>query len=156
MSSLDAQQMRKRPYAAQAGFTLLEVLIVLAIIALVAAVVGPRLLAQFDKSKVTAASIQARSLSSALETLRLDLGRYPTQDEGLALLSAPPQSGAEAGGAWQGPYLETALPNDPWGHPYVYEPSADPTARPRIVSLGADGKPGGTGISADIVIGGPQ
>jgi general secretion pathway protein G len=137
------------------GFTLLEVLIVLAIIALVAAVVGPRLIAQFDRSKVTAAGVQARAIASALETMRLDLGRYPTSDEGIALLSTAPPTGSDASGLWQGPYLDGATPKDPWSHDYVYEAPADPDSRPRIISLGADGKPGGVGIAADIVIGGP-
>jgi general secretion pathway protein G len=138
------------------GFTLLEVLIVLAIIALVAAFVGPRLIAQFDRSKVTAAGVQARALASALETMRLDLGRYPNPEEGLGLLVAPPSSGSDLAGLWRGPYLDGALPSDPWNHAYVYEAPADIDARPRIVSLGADGNPGGSGIAADIAIGGPQ
>lgn len=141
--------------AKQSGFSLLEVLIVLAIIALVVAVVGPRLIAQFDRSKVTAAGIQARALASAMETMRLDLGRYPSADEGLRLLVETPASGSDAAALWRGPYLEGALPQDPWGRPYVYQPADDLTQRPRIDSLGADGKPGGTGLNADISIGGP-
>lgn len=145
----------RRKAMAQGGFSLLEVLIVLAIIALVVAVVGPRLIAQFDRSKVTAAGIQARALASAMETMRLDLGRYPSADEGLRLLVEPPASGSDAAALWRGPYLEGALPQDPWGRAYVYQPSEDLTLRPRIESLGADGKPGGTGLSADIAVGGP-
>jgi len=155
MVDLQPKRTRRAARAARRGFTLLEVLIVLAIIALVAAVVGPRLMAQFDRSKVTAAGVQARSLASALETMRLDLGRYPSADEGLDLLVQAPQSGSDASGLWQGPYLNGKLPLDPWSRAYVYEPSADENQSPRIVSLGADGKPGGTGLAADISIGGP-
>jgi general secretion pathway protein G len=135
--------------SAEAGFTLLEMLVVLVIIGLVAAFVGPRLMTQLDRSKATAARVQIRSLSSSLETMRLDLGRYPDAREGLALLVSP--SGGNDG--WQGPYLDTGIPQDPWGRPYIYEP-APGLERPRIVSLGADGAPGGDGQAADIAFGG--
>ncbi len=137
------------------GYTLLEVLVVLTIIALIATLVGPRLLAQLDRSKVTAARVQARALASALETMRLDLGRYPSAEEGLAALVERPEVDTEFGEIWQGPYLDGALPNDPWGRPYVYAPPATPDARPGVVSLGADGREGGEGLNADISAGGP-
>lgn len=137
------------------GYTLLEVLIVLTIIALVAALVGPRLISQLDRSKVTAANVQLRSLSSALETMRIDLGRYPTAQEGLALLVEPPAALREAGEVWAGPYLETAVPNDPWGRPFLYAPPARNDGRPRIGTLGADGQEGGEGLDADIFVGDP-
>ena len=136
------------------GYSLLEVLIVLTIIALVATLVGPRLMAQLDRSKVTAARVQERALLSSLETMRMDLGRYPDASEGLQLLMTAPAAQREEDGAWQGPYLDTALPNDPWGHAYVYAPAADPMTRPEIRSLGADGRQGGTGLAADISYGG--
>ncbi|NEX94888.1 type II secretion system major pseudopilin GspG [Caulobacter sp. 17J65-9] len=139
-----------RARTAERGFSLLEVLIVLTIIALVAALVGPRLIAQLDRSKVTAARVQVRALTSALETLRLDLGRYPTADEGLHLLVQAPASAADAGEVWQGPYLETDVPDDPWGRPYAYQPPAEPEGRPTVVSLGADGREGGAGLAADV------
>jgi general secretion pathway protein G len=131
------------------GYSLLEVLIVLTIIALVAALVGPRLIAQLDRSKVTAARVQVRSLASSLETMRIDIGRYPTAQEGLDLLvNAPTDSDG-----WAGPYLDAAVPDDPWGGAYVYAPPSEDFARPRIASLGADGQEGGTGLAADIVNG---
>ena len=133
------------------GYSLLEVLIVLTIIALIAALVGPRLIAQLDRSKVTAARVQIRTLSSALETMRLDLGRYPRADEGLALLITAPRGRDEDG--WRGPYLDADVPDDPWGGAYLYTPPREDFARPRIASLGADGQEGGEGLAADIVIG---
>ena len=137
-----------RPGAsAKAGYSLLEILIVLAIIALIAALVGPRLFAQFDKSKVTAARVQVKSLESAVETMRLDIGRYPTAAEGLGLLDAAPGEGVAN---WSGPYLAGGLPKDPWGHPYVYVAPTGEGAEPKVVSYGADGRPGGSGPAADI------
>lgn len=134
------------------GYSLLEVLIVLTIIALVAALVGPRLIAQLDRSKVTAARVQVRTLASALETMRIDIGRYPTTQEGLALLVAPP-TGAREAASWAGPYLDAEVPSDPWGGAYIYDAPREDFARPRIASLGADGEVGGTGLAADIVHG---
>ena len=139
---------RDRPR--QAGFTLLEMLVVLVIIGLLLGLVGMRLLSNVDRGKVTAATAQARVLKTALDTLNLDLGRFPTKSEGLALLVKPPQ---EPGAArrWMGPYLEGDVPNDPWGNPYIYQ--MDQTGRVAgIISLGADGKPGGTGADADIAV----
>ena len=131
----------------RAGYSLLEILIVLAIIALIAALVGPRLFAQFDKSKVTAARVQTKALESAIETMRIDIGRYPSPAEGLTLLNAAPGSGVAN---WSGPYLAGGVPKDPWGHDYVYTAPAADGQEPKVTSLGADGKPGGTGNNADI------
>lgn len=139
----------------RAGFSLLEILVVLAIIALIAAVVGPRLFAQLDRSKTQTARLQIRSLEAALETMRLDIGRLPTEQEGLALLvQADPQTVS----GWYGPYLDRSLPADPWGRPYVYRPPpADATGAPgapeiraQVLSYGADGAEGGTGVNADV------
>lgn len=136
-----------RRHPAKAGYSLLEILIVLAIIALIAALVGPRLFGQLDKSKITTARVQVRSLETALGTMRLDIGRYPTQQEGLRLLQeADPKRVV----GWSGPYLSAGVPNDPWGRPYVYQPAADPERAPVLISYGADGKPGGEGNAADV------
>ena len=140
-----------RPLAS-AGFTLLEMLIVLTIIGLVAAFVGPRLMSQLDRSKVTAARVQIRSLSSTLETLRMDLGRYPDAREGLTLLVRAPGGNNPASG-WRGPYLDTDLPLDPWGNAYRYQAPTGADKRPLIATLGADGAPGGTGQAADLMFG---
>ncbi len=141
--------------SARSGFSLLEILVVLAIIALIAAVVGPRLFAQLDRSKTTTARLQIRSLEAGLETMRLDIGRLPTEQEGLALLSAGDPAAVPG---WQGPYLDKALPSDPWARPYVYVPPPPeatgavgaPDARARVVSYGADGTEGGEGVNADV------
>jgi general secretion pathway protein G len=134
--------------SAKAGYSLLEILIVLAIIALIAALVGPRLFAQLDHAKVTTARVQVKSLETALQTMELDIGRYPTESEGLALLVDAPDRKATPG--WNGPYLSSGLPNDPWGRAYVYDAPTDRTHPPRVHSLGGDGKAGGEGDAADI------
>jgi general secretion pathway protein G len=131
---------------ASAGFTLLEMLVVLVIIGLLAGLVGPQLMSRVDTSKVTAADTQVRMLKSALDTMRLDIGRYPTKDEGLAMLMEQPKD-ERAARKWQGPYLSEALPNDPWGNPYQYMPAGNTVY---LYSYGADGQPGGEGINADV------
>jgi general secretion pathway protein G len=137
----------KARLAAKAGYSLIEIMIVLAIIGLIVALVGPRFFAQFDKAKVTTATTQAKSLKEALHTLNLDIGRYPTEQEGLLLLV----QGADAAQGWQGPYLSSAdLPKDPWKNDYIYIPPVE-GQDPRVGSLGADGKEGGSGVNADIV-----
>lgn len=143
--------MRRRP---EEGYSLLEVLIVLSIIALIATFVGPRLMAQLDRSKVTAARVQVQAIASAIETMRLDIGRYPTDQEGLDLLAKSPSRGLDGGETWRGPYLDAGVPEDPWGRPYVYAAPSVPEGRPRVASLGGDGKAGGEGLAADIVFGG--
>jgi general secretion pathway protein G len=130
-----------------AGYSLLEILIVLAIIALIAALVGPRLFAQLDHAKVTTARVQVKSLETALQTMEIDIGRYPAQSEGLPMLV---EADRRSAAGWNGPYLSSGLPNDPWGHPYVYDAPTDRNHPPRVHSLGADGKPGGDGDAADI------
>lgn len=147
MTSSRLRSARRRP-SSKAGYSLLEILIVLAIIALIAALVGPRLFAQFDKSKVTAARVQVKQLASAVETMRLDIGRYPTAAEGLSLLNSAPGGGGAPN--WSGPYLAGGLPKDPWGHDYVYAPPAAEGAEPKVLSYGADGRPGGSGTAADV------
>ncbi|HLO96367.1 MAG TPA: type II secretion system major pseudopilin GspG [Burkholderiaceae bacterium] len=131
------------------GFTLLEMLVVLVIIGLIAGLVGPRLFNKVDQSKVMTATTQVKMLRGAVETLRLDLGRYPSTEEGLALLAKAPADPALAP-RWRGPYLDADVPMDPWQHPYQYAvPGANgqPFA---LYSFGADGKAGGEGDAADI------
>ncbi len=131
------------------GFTLLEMLVVLVIIGLLAGLVGPRLFSKVDQSKVTTAQTQVKLLRGAVESLRLDIGRYPTPEEGLSLLVKRPNDAALAN-RWRGPYLDDTLPSDPWGQPYQYAvPGADglPFA---LFSQGADSKPGGEGDAKDL------
>jgi general secretion pathway protein G len=132
---------------AQAGYSLMEVLIAVAIIATLAALVAPRLFGQLDSSRQAAALTQIRMVETALDTMRLDLGRYPSQDEGLGLLVAP---SADAGANWNGPYMDGGLPQDPWGAPFQYEAGDDLSRRGRVYSFGADGTLGGEGLNADI------
>lgn len=141
--------MRRAPTVSDKGFTLLEMLVVLLIIGLLAGLIGPQLMGRVDVSRQTAAETQSRMLKSALDTLRLDVGRYPTKEEGLAMLTVAPTDERVAR-KWRGPYLSEELPADPWGTPYQYEPlSANSVA---LYSLGADGKPGGEDINADVGI----
>lgn len=133
----------------QSGFTLLEMIVVLVIIGLIMGLVGPRLFGQAEKAKVQTANTQIKMLGGALQTMRLDIGRLPTRDEGLSLLVNRP-SDPKAARNWSGPYLEEGLPDDPWGNPYGYEPSASGTQPFSLYSYGADGKPGGEGNDADV------
>jgi general secretion pathway protein G len=126
-------------------------LIVLAIVGLLVGLVGPRLLERLDSSKVTTTETQIHMLRTALDTLRLDVGRYPTTQEGLILLMDAP-SDPELRARWRGPYLEGALPNDAWGHPfsYVYSGSGNPPFA--LYSFGAEGKPSSDGSKKGIGI----
>lgn len=141
----DPQKIRRRARS-QGGFTLIEILVVIAIIALIMSLVGPRVLNYLGESKVKAAKIQIQSFGSALDLFNLDAGRYPTTGEGLAALVQSPGTIP----AWNGPYLKGgAVPNDPWGKAYVYR-SPGEHGPYDIMSYGSDGQEGGTGTAADI------
>lgn len=127
------------------GFTLLEMLVVVAIIGLLAAYVGPRYYAQIGKSQRSVAKSQIEAFSRALGTYRLDVGALPSGEEGLRALVEKPGDAPR----WNGPYLEKGLPADPWGHAYVYKVPGE-HGDFDIVSYGSDGQPGGTGDAADI------
>jgi general secretion pathway protein G len=127
------------------GFTLIELLIVMVIISLLAALVAPRFFGQEKKAKQRGAKGQIALLESAVDTYRLDIGRYPTTAQGLEALRERPD-GIDK---WDGPYLRKEVPLDPWGNPYAYE-SPSEHGEYAIVSYGADGKPGGEGIDMDI------
>lgn len=132
--------------AAEAGFTLVEMLVVITIIGLIMALVAPRVLNYLTESKVKAAKIQIESFGSALDLYYLDEGRYPTTSEGLTALVQQPEHSP----TWNGPYLKGAVvPTDPWGNVYVYR-SPGQHGPYDIVSYGADGHEGGTGTASDI------
>jgi general secretion pathway protein G len=127
------------------GFTLIELLVVLVILTLLAGLVGPRVMNQLGGAKSKTAALQIADLEKSLELFKLDVGRYPTTEEGLNALSVKPASAS----GWNGPYTKGAVPNDPWGKPYGYTSPAS-NGGVEIVSLGADGTAGGTGENADI------
>lgn len=131
------------------GFTLLEMIVVLVIIGLIMGLVGPRLFSQADKAKVQTAETQVKMLKGSLETMRLDLGRYPSQEEGLKLLVQQP-SDSKFSQRWKGPYLEDGLPDDPWGNPYQYSPQSNGMHAFVLYSFGADAKSGGSDFDADV------
>lgn len=133
----------------QSGFTLLEMIVVLVIIGLIMGLVGPRLFSQADKAKVQTAQTQVKMLGGALETMRLDISRFPTAQEGLSLLVNAP-SDSDTATRWHGPYLSGDLPQDPWGRPYLYSSESSGKEPFTLYSYGADGKPGGTGFDADV------
>ncbi|TPQ36300.1 type II secretion system protein GspG [Bradyrhizobium guangdongense] len=139
---------RRRRRNGESGFTLVEILVVITIIGLIMALVGPRVLNYLGESKAKAAKIQIESFSSALDLYYLDIGRYPTTNEGLAALTR----GNNLPG-WNGPYLRGGMvPNDPWGHGYVYRSPGERSPYD-IISLGSDGQEGGSGTAADIASG---
>jgi len=132
-----------------AGFTLLEMLVVLVIIGLLAGLVGPRLFGKVESSKIKTAEAQIKMIKGAIETMHLDIGRYPTKEEGLRMLNHKPQD-AYSAKLWQGPYLDEDAPLDPWGSPYQYEPANQGDRPYFLYSLGADRTVGGADAAADI------
>lgn len=130
----------------RSGVTILEVLVVLAIIGMIAAVVGPRVVGYLSRAKTETASLQVDQLRNALQLFYIDLGRYPGTAEGLPALMNSPGGSPD----WSGPYLSSddAL-TDPWGRDYIYEESSE-DREPLVYSLGRDGAKGGTGEDADI------
>ena len=133
---------RRRP---SSGFTLLELLVVLVIIGLLAGYVAPRYFSQVGRSEVKVAQAQINAFEKALDTYRLDVGRYPTTEQGLNALLVRPQNEQK----WNGPYLAKAVPSDPWGKPYNYK-SPGEHGEFDLWSFGKDGQPGGSDEAADI------
>jgi general secretion pathway protein G len=127
------------------GFTLLELLVVMVIIGLLAGFVGPKLFGQIGKSEAKVARAQIDALQKALDQYRIDVGRYPASDEGLAALVQRPAGETR----WAGPYLAKSVPTDPWGRPYGYRAPGQ-HGEADLWSLGRDGQPGGEGTDADI------
>ncbi|MEL6682949.1 MAG: type II secretion system major pseudopilin GspG [Pseudomonadota bacterium] len=135
---------RNRRKAATTGFSLIEMLVAVAIVGLLIGVVGPAAMRQLQSSRVTTAEAQITQLRSALDIFLIEVGRYPSEQEGLTALI----SGAGTIPGWNGPYLRDGnLPADPWGGAFIYRLEE---GQVRITSLGADGQPGGTGVDADV------
>lgn len=128
------------------GFTLLELLVVMVIIGLLVGYVGPKYFSQLGKSESGAAAAQIEALRQALDQYRLNIGQYPTAEQGLQALNNAPSSEPK----WSGPYLSKSVPNDPWGRPYIYRQPGSHDADFDLFTLGKDGKPGGTGADQDI------
>jgi general secretion pathway protein G len=140
-----SQEVNRRK--ARRGITLIEMLVVVTIIALFAALVAPRMLRKTDTARVAATRAQINSFMTALGAYKLDTGTFPTTEQGLQALRTPP-SGVNQ---WAGPYLPAEIPNDPWGRPYIYKYPGDHGDEPDVMSYGADSAPGGDGINADIL-----
>ena len=138
--------MKEKNRRGKSGFTLIEILVVITIIALMAGLVGPRVYKYLAGANVKTAKVQIENFGTALDAFRLETGRYPTTEEGLAALREKP-SGVEG---WQGPYLAKEIPVDPWKRPYVYKCPGE-HGEYDIISYGADGVEGGEGENQDVV-----
>src|SRR5579871_3530070 len=149
MSRFEAERggVMKSRMRREAGVTLIEMMVVVTIIALFAALVLPKMLHQADRARVTAAHAQINAYLTALGAYKLDTGLFPTTEQGLQALRAKPENINN----WQGPYIQKDIENDPWGHPYVYKYPGDHGDEPDIISYGANGQPGGDGFDADVV-----
>jgi general secretion pathway protein G len=134
----------------RAGFTLIELIVVIIVLGLLAGLVGPQIFGHVSEAKGTTARTQIELLAVALDNYRLDNGFYPTTEQGLAALRAKPVA-APVPASWRGPYLRKAIPFDPWKRPYIYRSPAQKEANGfDLLSRGRDGKPGGEGEDADI------
>lgn len=136
----------------RAGFTLIELMVVLVILGLLATFIGPKIMSAPDKARVTKAITDIRTLEGALKTYKLDSGMYPTTDQGLAALVVKPETDPVPNGWQPGGYLEaTEVPKDPWGNDYIYRSPTEVEGRDyEIITFGADGKEGGENYNADI------
>lgn len=136
---------RFRSAAYVAGFTLLELLVVMVIIGMLASFVAPKFFAQIGKSQTKTARAQIDALEKSLDQYRLDVGHYPTTEQGLAALNERPAGEAK----WSGPYLKKSVPMDPWSHAYIYKAPGE-HGEYDLLSYGKDGQPGGNDEAEDI------
>ncbi|MHA6194973.1 type II secretion system major pseudopilin GspG [Pseudomonas wadenswilerensis] len=140
--------MNRHPCSAprgQRGFTLLELLVVLVVLGLLAGLVAPKYFAQLGRSEAKVAKAQIEGLAKALDLYRLEVGHYPSTEQGLqALVTAPPDENR-----WTGPYLQKQLPQDPWGRNYLYRQPGE-HGEYDLLSMGKDGQPGGDGENAEV------
>jgi len=134
---------RTRKFAKSRAFTLIELLVVILIIAILASLIVPQVMGNQDKAKVAAAQSDLKVLGDALDRYKLDVGSFPSSEDGLAALQNAPSDAT----GWHGPYLRKDVGSDPWGHPYEYTNNGDSYT---LLSYGADGAEGGTGYAADI------
>lgn len=137
--------MKPKSSKREAGFSLMELLVALVILALIVGLVAPQVLGYLGRAKTDSAKVQIDHLKSSLSLYLVDMGRYPSSSEGLGSLVKAPPGAAN----WRGPYVEDGqVPADPWGKPYGYE--LTPDSRPRVFTLGADAAPGGEGENEDV------
>jgi general secretion pathway protein G len=130
----------------QRGFTLLELLVVLVVLGLLAGIVAPKYFSQLGRSEAKVARAQIEGLSKALDLYRLEVGHYPNSEQGLQALVVAPSGETR----WTGPYLQKAVPQDPWGRPYIYRQPGENGGEYDLLSMGKDGQPGGDGENAEI------
>lgn len=141
MTNRDSRRANQLPNSASANgaFTLIELLLVLVILAVLAAVVVPKFTSRSQQARMTAAKTDISNLETALDAFQVDTGRFPTSDEGLGVLVQAPPNAQD----WRGPYIKRGIPNDPWGHPYVYRfPGTHNADSYDLFSTGADGREG--------------
>lgn len=141
--------MTKEKNRREGGFTLIELMVVLAILAILATAILPNIVGKRERAAQTKAQTDIAMIESLLDQFYLDLGRYPTSEEGLRILYFAPGEETEK---WKGPYSKKPIPNDPWDNPYIYECPGSRTSQPyEVASFGKDGEEGGEGDDADIV-----
>lgn len=149
--SIQAAVRRKRVPRRRVGFTLLEIIVVIIVLALLAGLVAPQIFGRVGEARTTTARTQMELISTALDNYRLDVGSYPTTEQGLGALRARPTRAPVADG-WRGPYLRKDVPLDPWRRAYLYlSPGVRNSTGFDLSTLGSDGKPGGDGDDADLI-----